>query len=424
MSIIGRIEQWLSPLKDPLGEFRTQVADLVNVHTDSVATFQRLSSSLVATGVDSEAFSGTGSEQFWEIVQEYLNAERLLDGGIGDVGVLSETLEDGANASETCVEALSEAAQEATTEAEDQGALDELTASVDEVDVATAGTVPPADILGIILTVITVVALIGTITQLLWSVYNAVQNWHQAMYMAGSKDLPPLPKKPGQVKSNLKPAPPVKIYLNKEQEEKVNSIMNALARAGIIGISREDIEKLVASGFDEGSILAAIIGWHNAGWSASRINFALEDAAYNVINTIPYGMNTPGDLRAFISSIQKGLAEAGYPCVSTSIGGSAVTGKKYTTGAPFDVGRTSDYDVAIADPTLLEKAKKMGISLRGAGTRTGPLSDNDLKRLGLYNLIGQLSAMSKRDVHFMIYNSVVTASQRAPTILISTGSCS
>lgn len=42
---------------------------------------------------------------------------------------------------------------------------------------------------------------------------------------------------------------------------------------------------------------------------------------------------------------------AGYPDVEPILQGSAVTGKNFGTGAPFDVGRVSDFDVALAKPS-------------------------------------------------------------------------
>ncbi len=219
--------------------------------------------------------------------------------------------------------------------------------------------------------------------------------------------MPQLPPTP--TPRRLVVVPPLKIYLSPEQEQLVDDIMHSLSRAGITGISREYIEALIGRGFDESSILAAIIGWKRAGKSLNEINLSLLIAACDMSNVIPLGFNSKGQFQQFLSALSKGLSEAGYPCESVGIGGSAVTGVKFTTKAPFDQGRRSDYDVILADPQLLQKAKDMGIGTRGGGTRTGPLSLKELEKLGLSDLAEKLKDMADRKVAFMIYNSVVTA---------------
>ena len=95
-----------------------------------------------------------------------------------------------------------------------------------------------------------------------------------------------------------------------------------------------------------------------------------------------------------------------------------MTGVKYATGVPFDVGRVSDFDIALASPSLLQRAKELGIGLRSGGIRTGPLGLEDLQRLGLYDLARELTGLAGRDVHFMIYGTVEAAINRVPSILV------
>lgn len=98
--------------------------------------------------------------------------------------------------------------------------------------------------------------------------------------------------------------------------------------------------------------------------------------------------------------------------------GSAVTGKSFRTGAPFDAGRVSDFDVALSGDSLFQAAKNAGIGLRSNGTRTGPLTARDLKVLGLRDLSVQMSAQAGRPVNFMIYRTTETAVERAPSIVL------
>jgi filamentous hemagglutinin len=112
------------------------------------------------------------------------------------------------------------------------------------------------------------------------------------------------------------------------------------------------------------------------------------------------------------------LGRAGYENAEPLLQGSAITGRSFKTGEPFDFGRVSDFDVALADPALLIRAQELGIGLRSGGTRTGPLSARDLQVLGLRNLSSQMGQQVGREVNFMIYNNPATAAQRAPSVIL------
>jgi filamentous hemagglutinin len=112
------------------------------------------------------------------------------------------------------------------------------------------------------------------------------------------------------------------------------------------------------------------------------------------------------------------LQNAGYGDVQAAFRGSSVTGVSFKTGAPFDVGRVSDFDLALASSTLLQRAKELGIGLRGGGTRTVPLKDKHLKMLGLLDLQQELNEMAGRPVTFMIYESIESIAQRGPYIIV------
>jgi RHS repeat-associated protein len=135
-----------------------------------------------------------------------------------------------------------------------------------------------------------------------------------------------------------------------------------------------------------------------------------------LLKNIPYGFSNAEKFAEFGNSVRTGLTKAGYNDVEPILQGSSVTGKSFSTGQPFDVGRVSDFDVALASPTLLDRAKTLGIELRSGGTRTGPLMERDLRSLGLYDLSVQLTKQTGREVNFMIYDAPVTATNRAPSI--------
>jgi hypothetical protein len=93
--------------------------------------------------------------------------------------------------------------------------------------------------------------------------------------------------------------------------------------------------------------------------------------------------------------------------------GSAVSGVKYTTGEPFDVGRRSDFDIALVDPHLFARAEELGMKLRRNPPRTPPLSPQQLHDLGLLGLVTQLSSGVGREVHFMVFRDLEQSLQRA-----------
>ena len=117
------------------------------------------------------------------------------------------------------------------------------------------------------------------------------------------------------------------------------------------------------------------------------------------------------------------MKDAGYPCASAGIGGSSVTGYSFKTNAPFDQGRESDYDLAIGDPELLAKAKRLGIGMREGGIRSNPLTDDQLKDLGLNDLVDKLSRLAGRHVSIMLYDSTVMTASRQPFISFFEQSC-
>lgn len=147
-----------------------------------------------------------------------------------------------------------------------------------------------------------------------------------------------------------------------------------------------------------------------------RVAANLERSAVQA--AVPHGLASAEAFSQFGARLNAGLAEAGYADASALLQGSAVTGRSFRTGTPFDVGRVSDFDVALASPKLLARARELGVGLRSAGTRTGPLSAAQVQQLGLGPLQQSLSQMAGRPVNFMVYGDPATAAARAPSIPI------
>jgi filamentous hemagglutinin len=136
---------------------------------------------------------------------------------------------------------------------------------------------------------------------------------------------------------------------------------------------------------------------------------------------VPHGFVSAEEFAQFGKSVRAGLGRAGYEDTEPILQGSAITGKSFKTGTPFDVGRMSDFDVALGGPSLFTRAEELGIGLRSGGTRTGPLTSRDLRALGLKDLSNQMSRQVGREVSFMIYNNPASALQRAPSVILPGG---
>ena len=158
--------------------------------------------------------------------------------------------------------------------------------------------------------------------------------------------------------------------------------------------------------------------WESVGWTVVPFGSAAAFGVLKSLDDLPRGFSNLSHFQEFGTSLYEGLRHAGYEDAVAIFQGSAVTGVKYKTEVPFDVGRVSDFDIALASPTLFQRAQELGIPLRGNGTRTRPLTENDLENLGLYDLATQLGGDANRPVNFMIYGSADDAIQRAPSIVV------
>lgn len=119
---------------------------------------------------------------------------------------------------------------------------------------------------------------------------------------------------------------------------------------------------------------------------------------------VPFGFKNPEAFKAFQKTLDE-LPEG----TSVFFEGSAVTGKKYTTGAPFDSGRVSDFDISLVNDNLFIKALDLGrtegFKVKSPPNRIGPLTPKQIKILGLENIHRKLESQAGRDVHFVLYEN-------------------
>jgi hypothetical protein len=122
---------------------------------------------------------------------------------------------------------------------------------------------------------------------------------------------------------------------------------------------------------------------------------------------VPYGFEDAEEFQEFAGRLRRGLPEGTQPLFQ----GSSVTGTSWRSGRPFDEGRQSDYDIALAGPGLYGRAQALRLKAKD-GTRIGPLSDAQLDALGLLTLRDELSQLAGRPVKFMLFASLESAFKR------------
>ncbi|WP_432081564.1 hypothetical protein [Streptomyces sp. WAC 04229] len=152
------------------------------------------------------------------------------------------------------------------------------------------------------------------------------------------------------------------------------------------------------------------------GWLKGLFGNSSDPALRGANPYIPHGFASADEYDQFTRNLYDDLNDAGYGGSATAVfQGSSVTGQSFRTGQPFRP--EGDYDIALAGDEVLERARKAGVGLRSGGTRTGPLRDIDLRKMRLSGLAEELSERAGRDVHFMIYGSVESATGRGPSII-------
>ncbi len=104
--------------------------------------------------------------------------------------------------------------------------------------------------------------------------------------------------------------------------------------------------------------------------------------------------------------------------------GSSVTGVSFQGGQPFDVGRTSDYDIAIVSEELFKRSLSLDVKTRSMSERTGELQEKDLRTLQIqevsdraHMLMGASSTKADRPVHFMIFKTLKEARQGRASLI-------
>lgn len=127
----------------------------------------------------------------------------------------------------------------------------------------------------------------------------------------------------------------------------------------------------------------------------------------NAIAGIPHIYGTKErQFREFVRETYTELQRRGLVDADVYLQGSAVSGIKHSGNEPIDVENgisPSDYDLGIVCPTLLEKARELGLDILH-----GPLGELEIEQLGLRQMKLRLEQMTKYEVpvNFKVYETV------------------
>jgi hypothetical protein len=132
---------------------------------------------------------------------------------------------------------------------------------------------------------------------------------------------------------------------------------------------------------------------------------------------VPHGFDGFQSFQRYASQYRDRMREQ-YPDLDLAFQGSSVTGWSADDGSPFDQGRRSDYDISISGESICRAPQERGVEFRGDGVSTGPLTEADLRALGLDGIVRDASADAGRTVNIMIFRSMDEATDRRPSIRV------
>lgn len=122
---------------------------------------------------------------------------------------------------------------------------------------------------------------------------------------------------------------------------------------------------------------------------------------------IPKGFKSRGQFNQFGEATHGSLSKPGLADAQAFMQGSAVTGRSFRTGLPFDVGRVSDFDIALVGSDIASRARKLGVAFKDGGFTKLSLTDDAIESLGLSLMRSKLSRLAGgRTVNFRIYESL------------------
>ncbi|HEY1349879.1 MAG TPA: hypothetical protein VGF67_09665 [Ktedonobacteraceae bacterium] len=189
MSVLDVVENWLSPITDPLKELPGHLDMMQQTHLNSLADFQSFMSDITVNAPPGEQWTGISAEEAAQWVQEYMACEQALSAP-------GATLDLVAVATNTAVSDVEVASETLAAAVADDTVITEVTAAVDVADVAQAGLDPVTDLAGLILTIVDIALYFSALAAFGWAIYQATQTLINALNQAGNQPRPKLPGQP------------------------------------------------------------------------------------------------------------------------------------------------------------------------------------------------------------------------------------
>lgn len=128
------------------------------------------------------------------------------------------------------------------------------------------------------------------------------------------------------------------------------------------------------------------------------------------VRDFPAGFADKAEYDRFVTKMNQHLRGAGFPDARPIFQGSSTTGWSPHKKTPF--GPDSDYDIALADQKLFDRAKVKLVEERDTTGRTEPLTKEQVNSVGLKRMQRELEQMAGREVNFMVFADAGEAKRR------------
>ncbi len=258
MSALATIENWLSPVTQPLYDMNSALSDIQATHEDTLNQFSELIKDLGDFDPVTGEWSGTAADNALEVGSQYVTDALELTGVDAPASVVTEATTD-------ALEGVADAAVDLAADVAEDTVITEVTGAVDAADVLQGGMDPITDVIGIILTGLTILLYLSAIATFAWGVYQVVQTWINVVNQANSKPQPKLPSLP----------------VASSQAEK---IAERLKEQYGINIDADTIQELLDAGYTPEEIVALIRDMVKKGY-------------------------TPGDIEKIVSNLTEGYTK-------------------------------------------------------------------------------------------------------------------
>jgi hypothetical protein len=195
MDAAAILEKWVSPLTEPLRDFRSTTQLLANNHQSSVANFQQYLQELTDTS-SGDAFTGQAADTMTALAEDFDLSELAVS---GTTWALAGPLLESSEACEAAVESILDAVYSAAGEVSDTGPLLDVTEVVDVTTAAQGGADIPEDVVAAGLTLVEAGTLIFILIQLAGAIFFAWMTWQSTMNSIANTPPTKLPQDPQPV---------------------------------------------------------------------------------------------------------------------------------------------------------------------------------------------------------------------------------